>query len=441
MNKSSVNQMMRFAVPVALENLANQLIGMLIPALIGGISGSALAAVGMGNTVTALFSSCFSIMSIGGAVLLARAIGAKEQKEASKFAGQSVLMATALSVAFAVVFALTAVWVMRLLMPTAEQAMFSEAVLYLRYMMLSFPGLMVYTVGSALLRASGATRGPMVVTVALNVLLVSFSALFIRGMNLGLHGAGVAYALARTAAAALTVVMLLKHHGSFHLNWRDLVRPQMEVWRRIFRIGLPASMETSMVQVGYLVGNALAVGLGSHEATVFQVVNTVYGFAGYPQSICSAILVSFVGQMVGAGMFREAKRTARQVLAAGLGITVVLGVILVAFNRTFSGMYTSDPQVLEECVRLSWVILVSNIPAMMINGTDPGLRAGGDVRFVMIYTVIGVWAIRVPLTWLFCYPMDMGVLGVFLANIVSLSLRAVCGQIRFLSGRWIHKNV
>ena len=441
MNNMSTNRMMRFALPVALENLMNQLIAMFVPILIGGISGSALAAVGMGNTVISMFISCFSMMTTGGAVLLARAIGAGEEEDASRIAGQSVLMTAAMGIGFALVFWLCASPVMRLLMPVAEEQMFSEAVLYFRYMMISFPGLMVYTVGTALLRASGTTRGPMLITVAFNVVLIGMSALMIRGMNLGIAGTGAAYSVARVTAAVLTMILLVRQHGSFRLRTQHIVRPHFATWRRILRIGVPASLESALVQGGYLVGNALAVGLGTHEATVYQVLNTVYGFASYPQSICSTILVSFIGQLIGAGMYKEARKTARQIYWAGMGITVVLAIVLMIFSGQLSTMYSSDPEVISQCANLGWIILASNIPAFSINGTDPGLRAGGDVRFVMIYTIIGVWAIRVPLTWLFCYPMGMGVPGVFLANIVSLSLRALTGQIRFFSGKWIHKNV
>lgn len=441
MNKLSTKEVMRFAVPVALENLMSQLIGMLVPILIGGISGSALAAVGMGNTVLSLFTSCFAMMSTGGAVLLARAIGAGEKEDASRIGGQSVLMAIVMSMVFAGVFWVIARPVMRLLMPTAEDNMFAEAVLYFRYMMISFPGLMVYSVGTALLRASGTTRGPMMITIAFNVVLIAVAALMIRVLNLGIDGAGIAYAAARIIGAALTVALLIKQRGAFRLKAEHIIRVHFATWKRILRIGIPASMESALVQAGYLVGNALAVGLGTHEATVYQVLSTVYGFASYPQTICSTILVSFIGQMVGAGLFADAKKTARRVYYAGMGVTVVMAALLMIFIRPLSAMYTSDPEVMAGCIKLTWIILATTVPAFSINGTDPGLRAGGDVRFVMIYTIIGVWAVRVPLTWLFCYPMGMGVLGVFLANIVSLSLRALTGQIRFFSGKWIHKNI
>lgn len=441
MKNTSDNRLLRFAAQVALENLVNQIISMLVPMLIGGISGSALAAVGMGNTVINMFTAGFSIMSTGGAVLLARAIGAGESEDASRIAGQSFLMAAVLSVLMAIGFWVAAVPFMRLLLPSAEEALFRESVVYFKYMMFSFPWLMIYTVGAALLRASGSARGPMAVTAALNVALIGLSFVFIRSMKLGMDGVGMAYVLARVISAVLMTLLLIRSHGSFRMRAQDIVRPHMATWRRIFRIGMPTSLESVLVQAGYLVGNAMAVGLGTFEATVYQVVNTVYSFGGYPQAICSTILVSFIGQLVGAGKLNEARKTARKIFYAGMGVTLGLAGCLAIFSEPVFRLYASDERVISECVRLSWVILVSNIPAMMINGTDPGLKAGGDMRFVMIYTVIGVWAIRVPLTWLFCYPLNMGVLGVFLANIVSLLMRGVCGQIRFFSNRWIHDKI
>ena len=74
MKNSDLDHIIRFTIPVAAENLLTQLIAMLVPALIGGISGSALAAVGLVNQTVAMFSAAFSMMTVGGAVLLLAAL-------------------------------------------------------------------------------------------------------------------------------------------------------------------------------------------------------------------------------------------------------------------------------------------------------------------------------------------------------------------------------
>ena len=54
----------------------------------------------------------------------------------------------------------------------------------------------------------------------------------------------------------------------------------------------------------------------------------------------------------------------------------------------------------------------------------------------MISSSCCVWLIRLPLTYLFCYVFHLGVLGIYLANIVNLAARATLGLIRYYKGKW-----
>ena len=72
---------------------------------------------------------------------------------------------------------------------------------------------------------------------------------------------------------------------------------------------------------------------------------------------------------------------------------------------------------------------------------DAQLRAGGDVRYVMVVTLTAVWLIRLPLTYLFCFVWDWGVLGIYLANTISLYYRAILGLVRHGGQRWMTRRV
>ncbi len=441
MKNSDLDHIIRFTIPVAAENLLSQLIAMLVPALIGGISGSALAAVGLVNQTVAMFSAAFSMMTVGGAVLLARSIGAGERLETSRIAEQNILLALTASIVLSAVSLTAAGPIMRILMPTAEDAMFTEAVVYFRYMMISFPALMLNTVASAMLRAAGNSRGPMLATTSVNVVQVLAAALFIRVMKLGIAGAGLSYVAARLTGAVMVSLMLLKYHGSFSIRLKNLLKPHFATWGHMIRVGTPNTLESTLVQAGYLIANSMIVGLGTHQATVYQVTNTLYGFAAYPQGICSPILISFVGQALGAGQVAKAKKTLWGIYLSGMTASLIFSLVIALLVGPLSRFYTSDPAVLEECRTTVWFMFAMCIPAMSINGMDPGLRTGGDSKWIMAYTIFGVWAIRVPLTWLFCYQFSWGVAGLFMANIVSLVFRALCSQVRFHTGRWLHSNV
>ncbi len=432
---------LRFTAPVAVENLFTQIIAMIVPMLIGGISASALATVGLVNQTVAMYTAIFAMMSTGGAVLLARSIGAGDYRESSLIAEQNVLMCLIISVLLGAISLIAATPIMRLLMVNPEEAMLREGVVYFRLMMISFPALMLQTVGSAMLRSAGDSKNPMIATVVLNLVQVAMAALLIKGMNGGIVGAGMSYVIARYAGAALISVMLLLYRGRFRIDVKRLMKPHFSTWLRMVHIGVPNSLESTLVQAGYLIANSMIVGLGTHQATVYQVVNTLYGFASYPQAICGPILISFVGQHLGAGDVKGAKKTLMGIYAAGMTVSLVMSFIIALCVDPLAANYSQDPLVLADCRTIIWYMFAMCIPAMSINGMDPGLRAGGDSKAIMLYTVLAVWLVRVPLTWLFCYEMSMGVAGLFLANIISLVVRALCSQFRFHTGRWLHKTV
>ena len=441
MKDSELGSIIRFTIPVMLEHLLTQFIGMIVPALIGGISGSALAAVGIVNQTATMYTSIFTLMSTGGAVLIARSTGSGDYRESSRVVEQNLLMTILVSVLLAMGSLAATVPILRLLIPTAEESMFSEAAVYFRFIMLSLPPYLLYVVSTAMLRAAGNSRGPMVITMILNITQVIMAFAFMKGMHMGIEGAGAAYVAARCVGAILAVAMLFRHHRNFRIQFRNILKPHFPTWMRIMRIGVPDSVQSALLQGGYLIANSMIVGLGTHPATVYQVINTLYGFAAFPMGVCGPILISFVGYHLGAGDVRKAKKTLWGIYLSGMGVQIILGLIIAANVGALSALYASDAKVLAECRTVVWYMFAMCIPAMSINAMDPGLRTGGDGKCIMLYTVFGVWAVRVPLTWLFCYRMNMGVPGLYIANIISLSFRALCSQYRFHSGKWLHKNV
>ena len=75
---------LRFILPVIGENMLTILIGLVFSGIIGVISSSALAAIGMANSVMALVFSLFSVVTTGATVLVARQIGAHENGPAAQ---------------------------------------------------------------------------------------------------------------------------------------------------------------------------------------------------------------------------------------------------------------------------------------------------------------------------------------------------------------------
>lgn len=441
MDNAGKRSVVRFLIPVAFESIGSVLLSMVFSSLIGNISKSALSAISTANIVVNFYSAAFSLLSVGAAVLTARMVGARENAEASRTIEQSLLLTLIFSLTLTLLSLALARPVMKLVMPNAEAQLLGEAVSYFRVNSLSLPFLFLYTMLITVLRASGNSRAPFFITMTQSVVQVIVAYIFIKLVPLEVIGAGLSMVVARTVGAVLALVVVLRTHSVFFIQPKNIFRPNISIIKRLIRLGVPASIESCFVQFGYLLANSLTMGLGTDQAAVYSIANTLQSFANTPQSICSVLCTSFVGQYLGARDNKSAKRFGYMALAVGIPVTLVLYLISCLLSPWLATFYTADAAIASAAVICMWLLMLYSPPALSINTIDPSLRAGGDVKFVLVETVVGVWLVRLPLSWLLAYHFELGVYGIYIANIISLYVRAGCGLFRYVSGKWMYKRV
>jgi putative MATE family efflux protein len=381
------------------------------------------------------------MLTNGSAALTARMIGANDSGEASTIIEQSIFLTVVGSILLTIIFAFGAPLFIRILMPSAEKVLFDDTVSFFRILILSFPFLMIYTVLASILRSSGNSFISMITAVVINIIQLLSSYILIVKFHTGITGAGVSYIIGRFFGMLMILTAALRNHTNFYVNIRNIIKPKYEVFKRIFRLGFPTTIEQILVQSGYLIANAMAIGLGIRLATIHQVSNTVYTFFSFPQGICSIVGMVTVGQLIGAKEYHTARKTVKNILIIGMASSLAICLLLSIRGESITALYSSDASVISESAKLLWVLTVLCIPAISINVIDPVLRTGGDSKYVMYSTIIGVWIFRVPLTYILCYHFDLGVFGIFLANIISLFVRATLGLIRYRKGNWLHIQI
>ncbi|MBP3705116.1 MAG: MATE family efflux transporter [Clostridia bacterium] len=432
---------LRFTLPIIIETLFGIFINLIISGIISGISPSAMAATGMSNTVMTVIFAFFSIVIGSSAVIVSRHIGAGEGKEAGEVISQTLLLSIVFSVTIMVLSITLSTPLFRLLMPTAEDTLFNESVRYFRIIMLSLPFHVLFSAMTPIFRAMGNSQVAFTAVAILYVCLLSSSWFFVNVLHLEEIGAGLAYIVCRVVGVVCCLIVLLRDHRFFTLHIRDIFRFRRDICARIFRLGIPMSLESIIVQFGYMLANSMAISLGTFESGVYSIINTLNSFAGLAQGICSAIGTAVIGQLLGAGKPDRARKIGRGIWAAGIAATAALCGILILAGEPLSALYSSDPATISASSGLLWVLLVLDLAGVSINAIDPQLKAGGDATFVMIVTVSAVWLIRLPLTWLFCFRLDMGVLGIYVANAISLYFRAIVGFIRHCGNKWYAKKI
>lgn len=434
--KACRSETLRFTLPVIAENIFTTGVGLIYSAIVGGISASSLAAMGTGNQAMNLVVSLFAVITTGCVVLTAQLTGRGDIPRASRVVEHTLLLAPASALVVTVVLLAASAPLMRLLMPGAQADFLKEGTDYFRMLLLSLPGLITMNALTGLLRASGESRLALFNSILINVVQIAAAYIFINKMDMKIMGAGCAYVVCRYVGTIAMVLAVFGHHRGFKVERARIFRPSMPVVREILRVGLPTSVDSFSVQAGYLLNNSLLIGLGVRAASTYNVMSTIVTFTGVCQGIGSASATTLVGQRVGAGDLPGARRRVNAILLYTFIATTVLCLVACLFPRFFAGLFSSDPDVISDSARILWLILPFCYFAVAVNVTEPSTRAGGDTKYVMLTCSACVWLIRLPLTWLFCYPLKLGVAGVWLANLISLVARTILNLTRIYSRKW-----
>lgn len=116
------------------------------------------------------------------------------------------------------------------------------------------------------------------------------------------------------------------------------------------------------------------------------------------------------------------------------------GLALLAWGASFwgAGLFTGDRRVVGLMVLVLGIDVLTQPATGVVTALTATLQAGGDTRFPMWTTLVGIWGVRTVGVYLLGVRWGLGLAGVWLAILLDNYLRAVALSLRYRSGRWIH---
>lgn len=161
MTEGPVRQrIIRFAIPVFVGNLFQQLYNTVDSLIVGNFEGSgALAAVSSVGNLVFLLIGFFNGIAIGAGVVIAHYIGARKQKETELAVHTAVAVGLLCSAAMTILGVLLTPLFLRW-MGTPDSVM-ADSVTYLRIYFAGVAGLIMYNTFVGILQAAGDSRHPL----------------------------------------------------------------------------------------------------------------------------------------------------------------------------------------------------------------------------------------------------------------------------------------
>ncbi|MEI3101473.1 MAG: MATE family efflux transporter [Oscillospiraceae bacterium] len=409
-----------FAVPLMIGNLFQQLYNTVDSLIVGNfVSKQALAAVGCTGPIINTLIGLFSGLATGASVVISQYYGAKDEEKLGKAVHTTVM----LTLVTCVVLTVVGVWATPLMLELMDTPpdVFSEAELYLRIYFGGVSGLLLYNIGSGILRAVGDSTRPLYFLIFSAVMNTVLDLFFVAVLKQGIAGAAIATIISQFVSAILVMLLLLRSKDSYRLEISRL-RMHKGMLRRICNIGIPSSLQMGITAFS----NIFVMGYINHFESSCMAGWTAYNkldaLAMLPMQSLSLALTTFVGQNLGAGDLKRAKAGPRYGLIMGYIVTAIILVPMMVFAPQLTALFNDDREVIEFgtlFVRLCTPFYVAFVINQVYSGA---LRGAGDAKntmYIMLFSFVvfrqiylfivsrmgataGVIALGYPMGWMMC---------------------------------------
>ncbi len=427
---------LRFAFPLLLGNLLQQLYNVTDSVIVGQFLGKqALAAVSASFFIYYFIISLVIGIGSGTSVVISQFFGAKQYEKVQKaFSSFFIFMLVAgilLSIA-GIIFAKP----MFKLTNTPEDVI-PYAVSYFRIYVGGTFLFVTFNSVISILRGVGESVRPMLFILLTTVLNVVLDLLFIAVFHWGIEGAARATVIAQGIGMCVALVYVNNAHPLLSIKKKDLLF-DMGLFKEGLRIGLPTSVQQCAIALGLIALLGIVNGFGTDTLTA-------YGAAGKIDTIIiqavltfSGALAAFCGQNIGAGRFDRVREGVKFAMLVNFLLSLATFTAIYFFGDKMMLAFTRDPNVIaigQEYLLIMGGFFIVHGGLNIFNGA---LRGAGDTFFTMIVSLTSLWLIRIPLaSW---FSSIWGRVGIWWAIGASLCIGLTMTYIYYRLGLWKNKG-
>lgn len=383
-----------FTLPLILSSNLQLLYNAADVIVVGRFAGqTSLAAVGSTGSLTNLIISLFMGLSVGASVAVAQFYGANRWKDVSEVVHTSMLI----SIISGVVVGLVGILMARtfLLAMDTPSDVIDKATLYMQIYFAGMPASMVYNFGSAILRAVGDTKRPLIFLTISGIVNIILNLVFVIAFHMDVAGVATATVISQIISAVLVVICLMRFDGACRLKLSEL-KLHKDKLLQLIKIGLPAGLQGSLFAISNVLVQSSVNSFGSVVMAGNSAAQNIEGFIYVSMNSLYQAALTFVGQNVGAREYKRVKRVTGLCVLLVAVVGAALGGLALLFGKELLGIYAPGEEdvIGYGLIRLT-IIAGTYLTCGIMDVLVGVLRGMGTSIVPMIVSVIGVCGVRI----------------------------------------------
>ncbi len=335
---------LKFYFPMLFANLLQQVYNLADTAIVGkGLGDNALAAVGNMGSLTFLIIGFSVGLTNGFSVSIAQCYGAKDLDRLRKSVASSITLGAVITLILTVLSIVFLRSVLVLL--DTDPLIISDSLLY-GYII--FGGLITtiaYNLCSAVLRALGDSKTPLIAIIISSVVNVGLNCLTVFVMKTGVEGPAAATLIAQVVSAVICFAKLRKIEF-LHLSSADF-KPDAEMYAGLMKNGVAMALMNSITAVGAMVVQYYVNGLGLAYTTAYSACMKYLNLFMDPACTAGFTMSSFASQNFGAKKYSRIMDGLKVCLSIAFITYLLFGSVMIFAPRTISGFMLNGAETIE----------------------------------------------------------------------------------------------
>jgi Na+-driven multidrug efflux pump len=403
---------LNFALPMLLGNVFQQLYNVVDSIIVGKVLGSeALAAVGASFPLIFTLISLVVGIAMGATIIVAQYYGAKNMDLVKKTVDTLNIFMFFASIVLMFVGIYSGEYIFRLI--SLPEDVIPLAVDYFTVYSFGYVFFFGFQGMSAILRGLGDSRTPVYFVAAATIIA--------------------------QAGAFFTLVFYIDRYHSF-LDFSPFkMKFDREIFKKSLAIGLPSGIQHTFVAVGFLALYRIVNMFGTPTIAAYTIAMRIDSFAVLPAMNFSAAITSFTGQNIGANKMDRLSNGLKSSLKMMAVVSVSITALAIVFATPIVSLFTNDPEVVHigkdylYIVSPFYVVFASLFVMMGL------LRGAGDTITSMIITIISLWLIRIPASYVLS--VKFGTIGIWWGIPVAWIIGLTFSYFYYKTGRWKKKAI
>lgn len=360
-------------------------------------------------------------IALGANVVIANAIGKKDEDSIHKAVHTSVIMSVIGGIIVTILGELFIGNLLKVLNVPGE--VFPYALLYIRIYLLGMPVILLYNFEAAIFRSIGETKTPLKALAVSGVLNVMLNLFFVIVLKMTVNGVAIATVLSNVVSSALLFVKLIRIDSVIKIRKQEL-HFDKEIFKRIIRIGLPAGIQSAVFAVANIVIQSAINSLGTIVIAASSAAFNIEIFAYDVFNSFSQACTTFTGQNFGAGKLKRCRKVLNLCIIEDAIATAMAVFLVLISGRFLLSIFNSDPKVIDIGYTRLLMIFSAYIFSMLYENLSGYLRGFGISLVPAILTVIGVCGVRI--LWISTvFPKHRTFKAIMTVYPISLSVTAI----------------